>query len=367
MKFNPIFNPSKKIKDRIFKSIKNVINHGQFIMGPEVLELEKKLKKFTNSKYCLTVSSGTDALIISLMALNITKGDEVIVPSYSWVSTASVIKLIGANPVFVDIKFEDCNINEDLIEKKITNKTKAIIFVSLFGNTPNILKINYIAKKYNLPVIEDAAQSFGGTFGLKLSCNLTTIGCTSFFPSKPLGSYGDAGAIFTNNKKLFLNMQSIRLHGKSKNKHHDLLGINGRMDTIQCGIILEKLKIFKNELRLRKKFYDRYLVFFNKYNFRSIKLIKYEKYGKSSFAQFCLTTTKRDYLIKILKDNNIPYAIYYPRPMDRQKIFGIKKNQFTKISFEVSKKIISLPFGPYLKTKDQNKIFTILKKNINKL
>jgi len=301
MKFNSIFPKSKILNNNILKSIKKVIKHGQFIMGPEVSKLEDNLKNFTKSKYCLTVSSGTDALLISMMALNIKKEDEIIVPSFSWISTASTIKLIGAKPIFVDVKFEDCNIDEDLIESKISKKTKAIICVSLFGNTPNIKKINEIAKKYKLPVIEDAAQSFGATYGRVHSCNLTTIGCTSFFPSKPLGSYGDAGAIFTNNKRLYLKMNSIRLHGKSKNKLHDRLGVNGRMDTMQCAIVLEKLKFFKNELKLRKKVFLKYYDFFAKNHFNKIKIINYASFGQSAYAQLCLLCKNREDLIKILK------------------------------------------------------------------
>lgn len=361
MKFNSIFPKSKILNNNILKSIKKVIKHGQFIMGPEVSKLEDNLKNFTKSKYCLTVSSGTDALLISMMALNIKKEDEIIVPSFSWISTASTIKLIGAKPIFVDVKFEDCNIDEDLIESKISKKTKAIICVSLFGNTPNIKKINEIAKKYKLPVIEDAAQSFGATYGRVHSCNLTTIGCTSFFPSKPLGSYGDAGAIFTNNKRLYLKMNSIRLHGKSKNKLHDRLGVNGRMDTMQCAIVLEKLKFFKNELKLRKKVFLKYYDFFAKNHFNKIKIINYASFGQSAYAQLCLLCKNREDLIKILKKKKIPYAIYYPKPMDQQKIFGVNKKNFTKNSHQISNQIISLPFGPYLNNTDINKIFTTLR------
>ncbi len=367
MKFNPIFSQSKKIKFNILKSIKKVINHGQFILGPEVSKLESLLCKFVGSKYCVCVSSGTDALLISLMSLNIKNNDEVIVPSFSWISTATMIKLIGAKPVFVDVNHDDCNINENLIEKNITKKTKAIICVSLFGNTPNIGKINKIAKKYKLPVIEDAAQSFGANYKNMKSGNLTTIGCTSFFPSKPLGSYGDAGAIFTNNKTIFNKIKNIRSHGQSKRNIHDILGINGRIDTIQCAILIEKLKKFKSELKLREKIYKKYFNFFNKNNFKKTKLIKYQKYGHSAYAQLCIMTESRDFLIKKLKKNNIPSAIYYPLPMDRQKVFNKSKNYFTPQSYKISKKILSLPFGPYLKISDQKKIFSILKKYKSKI
>jgi UDP-2-acetamido-2-deoxy-ribo-hexuluronate aminotransferase len=363
MKFNPIFSQSKKNKSNIIKSISKVINHGQFILGPEVTKLESLLCKFIGSKYCVCVSSGTDALLISLMALNIKNNDEVIVPSFSWISTATMIKLMGAKPVFVDVNHDDCNINESLIEKNITKKTKAIICVSLFGNTPNIRKINLIAKKYKLPVIEDAAQSFGAYYKNKKSGNLTTIACTSFFPSKPLGSYGDAGAIFTNNKNIYIKMKSIRSHGQTERNFHNILGINGRIDTLQCAVLIEKLKKFSSELKLRKKIFSKYAKFFTKNNFKKTKLIKYEKYGQSAFAQLCIITENRDFLIKKLKEKNIPCAIYYPLPMDRQKVFNVSKKYFTKKSFDISKKILSLPFGPYLKNKDLQKILAVLKKN----
>ena len=367
MQFNPIFSPSKKIHNKIINNIKVVIKHGKFILGPEVLKLEDKLKKFVKSKYCLCVSSGTDALLISLLGLGIKKNDEVIVPSFSWISTATMVKLIGAKAIFVDVNKDDCNINEDLIEKKISKKTKAIICVSLFGNTPNINKINDIAKKYKLDVIEDAAQSFGANFKDKKSGNLTTIGCTSFFPSKPLGSFGDAGAIFTNNKKLFEKMKSIRTHGQFKRNFHDTLGINGRIDTLQCAVLLEKLINFKKEIKLRKKVFQIYEKNFKKINLKKTNIIKYGKYGESAYAQFCILTKKRKFLIKKLKEKKIPHAIYYPLPMDRQKIFKNSNKKLTIESKFLSNEIISLPFGPYLKLNDQLKVIEVFKKNKNQL
>ena len=296
MQFNPIFNPSKEINKKIIHNIKKIIKHGRFILGPEVAKLEDALKKFINSKYCICVSSGTDALLISLLSLGVKKDDEIIVPSFSWISTATMIKLIGAKAIFVDVNKDDCNINEELIEKKISKKTKAIICVSLFGNTPNIQKINKIAKKFKLPVIEDAAQSFGANFKNKKSGNLTTIGCTSFFPSKPLGSFGDAGAIFTNNKTLYKKMKSIRSHGQYKRNFHDILGINGRIDTLQCAVLIEKLKNFEKEIKLRKKIFKIYEKYFQKTHFKKTNIVKYGKYGESAYAQFCILTKKIDSL-----------------------------------------------------------------------
>ena len=212
--------PFKKYKKRINERIKRVLDHGQFIMGPEVKELENKLSKYVGVKYCTTTASGTDALLISLMSLGIKRGDEVITTPFSFISTAEVIVLVGAKPVFVDIKLETCNIDPNLLESKITKRTKAIIAVSLFGQPAEFKDINYIAKKYNIPVIEDAAQSFGSNYRGKKSCNLSLIGCTSFFPSKPLGCFGDGGAIFTNNKKIYELTSKIRVHGAIKKYIH---------------------------------------------------------------------------------------------------------------------------------------------------
>ncbi len=362
MQFNKINQFPQKIKYEIRKNISNIVKHNKFIMGPEVQKLEEKLKQITLSKYCLGVSSGTDALLISLMALNIKRGDEIIVPSFSWISTASVVKLIYAKPIFVDVDQSTCNIDCDKIAKAVTKKTKGIIFTSLFGNVPDVDKINLIAKKNRLFVIEDGAQSFGAKYKSKNSCNLSTIGCTSFFPSKPLGAFGDAGAIFTNNQKLYKKMKAIRVHGQLKRHHHDILGINGRIDTIQCAILIAKIKYFKKELNLRKKKYLYYKNFFNQNNFKHIKVLDYEKFGKSAFAQFCILTNKRNFLIKIFKNHKIPYAIYYPKIMDEQKIFKAKKNKININSIKVSKKIISIPFSPYISKKEQDRVLNLIKK-----
>ena len=232
------------ISEKVEKRIKAVLEHGQYILGPEVLEIETLLAHRVGSSNCITVSSGTDALLISLMALGIGRGDEVITTNYSFVSTVEVIVLCGATPVFVDIEPETCNIDATLIEDKITEKTKAIIPVSLYGQPADMDAINDIAARNgNLAVIEDGAQSFGATYKGKSSCNLSTIGCTSFFPSKPLGCYGDGGAIFTSDNNLAKICREIRVHGQSKKYTHERVGLGGRMDTLQCAILLAKIEI----------------------------------------------------------------------------------------------------------------------------
>ena len=224
------------IKDQINARIQTVMEHGQFILGPEVRELEQKLAEYTGSKHCITVSSGTDSLLIALMALGVGSGDEIITVPYTWISTAEVIALLGATPVFVDVRSDTWNMDETLLEASITERTKAIMPVSIYGQTPDMDAINEIAKKYELPVIEDAAQSFGATYKGRKSCNLSTIGSTSFFPSKPLGCYGDAGALFTNEDALAEKFRWIRVHGQERKHHHPIVGLNGRMDTLQAAI-----------------------------------------------------------------------------------------------------------------------------------
>lgn len=253
MEFIDLKSQYKDLHDEVNSRIQSVLNHGQYIMGPEAKELEGKLSEYTGAKHCITVASGTEALLIALMAIGVKPGDEVITTPFSFIATAEVIVLLGAKPVFVDIELDTCNINASLIEAKITNKTIAIMPVSLYGQPADMDEINSIAAKHNLVVIEDAAQSFGASYKGKKSCNLSTIGCTSFFPSKPLGCYGDGGAIFTSDDALAQAMREIRVHGQSKRYVHTRVGVGGRMDTLQCAIVLAKLQNFDWEIEQRAK------------------------------------------------------------------------------------------------------------------
>ena len=249
----------RALQSQIQERINRVLEHGQYIMGPEVKELEEKLAAYTGAKHCITVASGTEALLISLMALAIKPGDEIITTPFTFVATAEVIVLLGAKPVFVDIEPDTCNIDASKIEEKITNRTKAIMPVSLYGQPADIDEINAIAARHgNIPVVEDAAQSFGATYKGKKSCNLSTIGCTSFFPSKPLGCYGDGGAIFTNDDAIAQACKEIRVHGQSARYVHTRVGVGGRMDTLQCAIVLAKLERFDWEIEQRIKIGQRY-------------------------------------------------------------------------------------------------------------
>jgi UDP-2-acetamido-2-deoxy-ribo-hexuluronate aminotransferase len=349
----------KRIKSRIQFRIKKVLDHGQYILGPEVKELENKLSRYVDVKYCLTVASGTEALLISLMALGIKPGDEVITTSFTYVATAEVIVRLGAKPIFVDVEMDTFNINADLIEKKINKKTKAIMPVSLFGQISDMDKINQIAKKYKIPVIEDAAQSFGALYKNKKSCNLSTIGCTSFFPSKPLSCYGDGGAIFTNSMTLYNACKEIRVHGQKKKYIHNRVGVAGRMDTLQCAIVLEKLKIFDKELKARNYFAKKYDNFFKKLNNPNIKYPIVRNYNKSVNAQYTLVLNNRDQFISRLKRYNIPSAIYYPVPLNQQKPYKIYCcSDCTPNSRKLSRKVLSLPIHPYL----NKSFFNIIKK-----
>ncbi len=258
MEFTDLKTQYRTLRESINGRIQKVLDHGQYIMGPEVKELEDRLSAYTGAKHCITVASGTEALLISLMAICIKPGDEVITTPFSFIATAEVIVLLGAKPVFVDIESDTCNINAALIEAKITDKTKAIMPVSLYGQPADMYEINAIAEKHGLVVIEDAAQSFGATYKGKKSCNLSTIGCTSFFPSKPLGCYGDGGAIFTSDDALAQAMREIRVHGQSKRYVHTRVGVGGRMDTLQCAIVLAKLERFDWEVEQRIKIGARY-------------------------------------------------------------------------------------------------------------
>ncbi len=363
MKFNNLTRQQDFIKDDINKSINRVLNHGKYILGPEVMELEESLSHFTGSKFCISTSSGTDALLISLMAINLKNGDEVITTPFTFVSTIEVIVLLGAKPIFVDIEEDTCNINAEAIEAKITSRTKAIIPVSLFGQTSDMDRINEIAKlNGNIAVIEDAAQSFGATYNQKRSCNLSKIGCTSFFPAKPLGCYGDGGAIFTNDETIDTICRSLRIHGQKKKYEYSRIGIGGRMDTLQCAILLSKFKIFENEITLRKNITKRYDQMIDSLG---IKRLIVRDNRTSVSAQYCIFVDDRQKLIEFLEDSGIPTAIYYPKPLNEQDAYKKFNKDSMPVASKVSKKILSLPMSAYLTDKEQDTIYNLLKKYLN--
>ena len=334
------------LKPDIQARINAVLEHGQYIMGPEVYELEEKLAAYTGAKHCVTVASGTEALLISLMALDIKPGDEIITTPFTFVATAEVMVILGAKPVFVDIEPDTCNINASLIEEKITSKTKAIMPVSLYGQPADMDDINATAEKHNLPVIEDAAQSFGATYKSKKSCNLSTIGCTSFFPSKPLGCYGDGGAIFTNDDVIAQACKEIRVHGQSKRYVHTRVGVGGRMDTLQCAIVLAKLKRFGWEIEQRLKIGHQYNALFDQ---QGIPRVLQRSDRTSVYAQYTIFTENRDDLQKVLKDHGVPTAIHYPLPLNEQPAYQhLCCPDCTPVAQKIAKRVMSLPMSAEL-------------------
>lgn len=356
MQFIDLKTQYQKVKEKVQRNIDTVLEHGQYIMGPEIAELEKRLAEYTGVKYCIGVSSGTDALLISMMALNIGSGDEVITTPFSFIATAETIALLGAKPVFVDIDEKTYNIDPKLIESAITNKTKAIMPVSLYGQCADFDVINSVAKKHGLPVIEDGCQSFGATYKGRKSCGLSTIGTTSFFPSKPLGCYGDGGAIFTNDDALATKMAQIKNHGQDKRYHHARLGINGRLDTIQAAILLAKMDIFEQEVAARAEIGRRYSELLV-----DVTIVPYIEEGNSSvYAQYTIQVDDRDSFTKKLNAEGIPTAVHYPIPLDKQP--ALKQDDINiPISDKLSDRVVSLPMHPYLKDSDQEKITESIK------
>jgi UDP-2-acetamido-2-deoxy-ribo-hexuluronate aminotransferase len=349
------------IKPEIRARIDAVLEHGQFIMGPEVKELEEKLAAYTGTKHCITVASGTEALLISLMAIGLRPGDEVITTPFTFVATAEVIVLLGAKPIYVDIEPETCNINTNQIVEKITAKTKAIIPVSLYGQPADMDEINAIATSHgNIPVIEDAAQSFGATYKGDRSCNLSKIGCTSFFPSKPLGCYGDGGAIFTNDDALANAMREIRVHGQSKRYVHSRIGVGGRMDTLQCAVLLAKLTRFDWEVERRLALGNRYNELLDEARIPRVQ----QKLDRTSvFAQYTVFSNDREKMQERLAEAGIPTTVHYPVPLNEQPAYRhLCCPECTPVASDVAKRVFSLPMGPDVQETQQDFIIKSLKK-----
>ncbi len=345
------------LKPAIDARIQRVLDHGQYIMGPEVRELEERLEAYTEAKHCITVASGTEALLIALMALGIKPGDEVITTPFTFVATAEVIALIGAVPVFVDVQPDTCNIDPALIEAAITAKTKAIMPVSLYGQVADMDEINAIAARHGgIPVIEDAAQSFGATYKGRKTCNLSTIGCTSFFPSKPLGCYGDGGAIFTNDDALAKAMREVRVHGQERRYYHTRIGVGGRMDTLQCAVVLAKLDRFDWEIEQRLQAGERYLSLLNRLS--SVQQLTVRPDRNCVWGQFTVQVDNREAVLEKLKMAGVPTAVHYPVPLHLQpayqdlcRISGSLKN-----AESVAARVFSLPMHPYINMATQERI-----------
>lgn len=350
MQFIDLAAQQARIKDKIDAGIQRMLAHGNYILGPEVAQLEEKLVEFTGAKYCITVANGTDALQIAQMALGVGYGDEVIVPGFSYIATAETPALLGAKPVYVDIDPRTYNLDPAKLEAAITSRTKAIIPVSLYGQCADFDAINTIAEKHGIPVIEDGAQSFGASYKGKKSCNLSTIGCTSFFPSKPLGCYGDGGAIFTNDDELAIVLRQIARHGQDRRYHHIRVGVNSRLDTLQAAILLPKLEILAEEIELRNQVADNYTRLLKEAGITTAPYIV--AHNISAWAQYTIRVENREQIQQKLQEANIPTAVHYPIPLNKQPAVADENVQLP-IGDEVADEVMSLPMHPYLTVKEQ--------------
>ena len=342
-----------RIKVQLDAAIARVLQHGQYILGPEVVELEEKLAAYTGAKHCITVANGTDALQIAQMALSIGPGDEVITPGFTYIATAETVALLGAKPVYVDIDPRTYNLNPALLQAAITPRTKAIIPVSLYGQCADFDAINAIAAQHGIPVIEDAAQSFGATYKGRKSCNLTTIACASFFPSKPLGCYGDGGALFTNDDELAKVMRQIARHGQDRRYHHIHVGVNSRLDTLQAAILLPKLAILDEELALRQQVAERYNALLNQAGIATTPHI--EAHNTSAWAQYTVQVPNRSQVQAQLQAAGIPTAVHYPTPLNQQPAVADPHAQLP-VGDAVAQKVMSLPMHPGLDAATQDRI-----------
>lgn len=345
-----------RLRNHIETGITRVLAHGQYILGPEVAELENKLAAYTGSAHCITVANGTDALQIALMALGVGSGDEVITPGFSYIATAEAAVVLGANVVYVDVDPVSYNMDPTLLEAAITPRTKAIIPVSLFGQPADFDVINEIAEKHSLPVIEDAAQSFGGSYKGCKSGNLSTIACTSFFPSKPLGCYGDGGAIFTNDEELGQVIRQIARHGQDRRYHHIRVGVNSRLDTLQAAILLPKLAILDEEIAARQEVAGRYDT-----PIRELGLAVPEiaQHNLSAWAQYTVRVPNRAAVQAALQESGIPTAVHYPLPLNRQPAVADYTARLPH-GDKASDEVISLPMHPYLSAGDQKMVVAAL-------
>jgi len=351
------------IREELDRRISAVLAHGQYIMGPEVAEMEQALTARLGGAHCISVASGTDALLIGLMVLGIGPGDEVILPAFTFAATAEVVLLAGATPVLVDIEADTCNVDVACIEQAITDRTRAIIPVSLYGQPAAMDEINALADRRGIAVIEDAAQSFGAEYKGRKSGSLSTIGCTSFFPSKPLGCYGDGGAIFTTDAELAQACREIRIHGQSARYVHSRIGLAGRMDTLQCAIVLAKLQRFDWEIARRLEIGGRYNRLFDE---AGIRRVQQRAERTSAFAQYTIFVENRSEVQSALKARGIPTAVHYPVPLNEQSAYR-EKSRFGSLpqSERASRTVLSLPMHPDLHPSVQDRIVEAVIQSIN--
>ena len=359
MQFIDLKEQYRRHKTEIDDRIRRVLDHGQYIMGPEIAEIEAALSAYVGVRHAITVASGTVSLEIALRALGIGPGDEVITVPFTWISSAEVIGLVGATPVFVDINPVDFNINVDAIERAITERTKAIMPVSLFGQMPDYARINAIAARHGIAVIEDGAQSFGATQNGRRSCGVTLISSTSFFPAKPLGCFGDGGALFTDDDAMNEKMRAIRTHGGLRRHHHPYLGMNGRFDTLQAAIVLAKLPHFAGEVEARGRIGARYTELLRDH----CGVPEVMPGNTHVYAQYTIRMVNRDQLSETLKRKGIPSAVYYPKCLHEQPVFaalGYHWGSFPEAE-KASRLVLSLPMHPWITELQQDEVVTALK------
>ena len=361
MDFIDLKSQYRALRPDINQRIQKVLDHGQYILGPEVRELEEKLAAYVNSRHCISVASGTEALLISLMALGVGPGDEVITTPFTFVATAEVIALVGAKPVFVDVEPDTCNMDVARLDGAISQKTRAIMPVSLYGQCADMAQIDAIASRHGLSVIEDAAQSFGAVYQGRRSCALSTFGATSFFPSKPLGCYGDGGALFTDDHKLALAAREIRVHGQSARYTHTRLGVGGRLDTIQAAVLLAKLERFAWELERREAIGARYQRLLE-----GIEQVAVRPDRNSVWAQVTVMVERRGEVQAALKDAGVPTAVHYPRPLNLQPAYAAYgRADACPVSSRLAERVLSLPMSADLGEADQDHVVRSLRRALS--
>lgn len=358
MKFIDLEAQQDRLRSEIEGGIARVLAHGKYIMGPEVTELEEALCNYTGAEYCISCANGTDALQIALMAIGVGRGDEVITPGFSYIATAEAAVLLGAKVVYVDIDPVSYTLDPHLLEAAITSRTRAILPVSLYGQCADFDAINAIAEKHSIPVIEDAAQSFGASYKGRKSCNLTTIACTSFFPSKPLGSYGDGGAVFTSDPELAKVIRQIARHGQEKRYHHIRLGINSRLDTLQAAVLLPKLSILDEEIMARQRLSESYTVELSLSGFKTPEVAHY---NQSAWAQYTIRVSDRAAVQSALKSADIPTAVHYPMPLNRQPAVADLKAHLP-VGDIAANEVLSLPMHAYMNGEDLKTILAELRR-----
>jgi UDP-2-acetamido-2-deoxy-ribo-hexuluronate aminotransferase len=365
MEFIDLKSQYAALQGSIAQRMQRVLDHGQYIMGPEVAELEAQLAAYTSAKHCVTVASGSEALLIALMALDLQPGDEVVTTPFTFAATAEMIVLLGGVPVFADIEPDTCNIDASLIEAAITRRTRVIMPVSLYGQVADMDAISAIAARHGLAVIEDAAQSFGASYKGRKSCNLSTVGCTSFFPSKPLGCYGDGGALFTDDDALAQAAREIRVHGQSARYTHTRVGVGGRMDTLQCAVVLAKLERFEWEIAQRRALGDRYRE--ELADVPGVDLLAVRDGRDCVWAQYTVFVDDRAAVQAALKEQGIPTAVHYPRPVHHQAAYArFASPGDLPHSIAAGNRVMSLPMSADLTHAQQDRVVAALRAAVSR-